>query len=1276
MYQNPFVYKRPLYPDRDELVMIDRRVLLEKAVTGIEFGHWFSLYCGKKTGKTTFLLRLIDECKKRHPDYYFVMASLEDLPKFSQAKLNKLLWQKLNEALPEQIAPPPQSDLAQSAPQELKQLLASLADRLNEKSKIIFVLDSFETAPRAFAQETLQGLINLYHAQATAKPLARFQFIVAGTMTLTDLQMKKDRAFSEYAMKVFLEDFRYEDIEQMINRVCAQLDIPCQAGFVRLLYEATGGTGYLIQKICYRILETAFVRKKTPEFTIKDCDEAITSIIREGETNAEMIIRQVERDNQLVESLVRTMRAGAIKSYKFDHHLKSLVSLGALAEHNGVYRVRNRIYETIFQDYFTTERLANLYFSQKRYHRAKELFFEAVTQQIDAKNALETLLANSKTIGATIKQDDATKIILQTFMNIVESAQNCSLMLFDKDHSKLKINEAIGLEPEDIASFELKIGEGVAGWVAQTGRTRVVRDVTDEIECPDFVDRELAIKMNFGAMISLPLQLSGKVFGVINLCLGKPHEFTQYEVKILEVLAAQAAIALQNVRLLYHSVEKQRDYLEAIQGAIQDLGHYLDLEIILEKILAAASRVTGYDKAYLVYKETTAASWQFKFAAPRNDEILKLPNPDKGEGIAGHVLTTGKSYLVTDVRSDQYYFKIWEEVRCEYAVPFLIDGEINGCLAMAGNERHGFSEAQQKLISLLADLACIAIKNHRLYGIAELKTQQVITAKGLGEAISHETGLQEILNLVAHECLNVIGYPDKVAFVLLKDEENSQLMVKAAAGEANIPKHVERALAIQGNSIAAWVFRHGQSRIVRDTKLDAEYHDWHYSVRSEIAVPLVFRHEPIGVIDIQSTMPDDFDVLDQESLRAVAHNAAVAIANARLSEDLKKTQITLSKALEAAAIEEAVAGLTHDIKNFSSLIAGEMQWLEKRDRENQLDFAEVKRAIKEINSYVQKIEDFTNNLKARAYKLPPQPSWFTLRVVIDEAARLIEAKAARSAVKIQKDDQALDVQLFADSGLLMRAFFNIMANAVDAMPQGGTLRIGAQPEDRHIRIIFSDTGVGIPEENLGKVLDPFFTTKTQGYGMGLALTKRIIETDHRGKLCVKSKVGQGTTVEVWLPLNGQHNAAAQDNSSNSKFLNKNNANSPTGNILVVNDDTTMLNKISQFLESEGHTVTGTESGKNAVEICRRQSFDAVVLDYHLKKDRSATRTAVDFFPELKKRAPQTPIILTSASLDQLGVPEMYCDFFLEINQSFWHKILDLINNCLLSKLQISAEIMA
>jgi signal transduction histidine kinase/CheY-like chemotaxis protein len=1270
MYKNPFVYKRPLYPDRDELVMIDRRVLLEKALSGLEFGHWFSLYCGKKTGKTTFLLRLIETCKQRHPNYYFVMINLEDLPKFSLAKLNKLLLQKLSEILPAEITPP----LPDDSPNELKQILISLADKLDHESKIIFVLDSFETAPRAFAREILQGLINLYHSQATLKSLTKFQFIVAGALTLADLQMKKDRAFSEYAMKVFLEDFRYEDVKPMIERVCEALNIPCQTGFVRFLYEATGGTSYLIQKVCYRMLETAFLRKKDPELTIKGCDEAIASIIREGETNVEMIIRQIERDNQFVESLVRTMRAGAITSYKFDHHLKSLVSLGALAEHNNTYRVRNRIYETIFQDYFTTERLANLYFSQKRYQRAKELFFEAVTQQIAAKSALEMLLASSNAIVATLKQSDATKTILQTFMNVVAGAQNCSLMLFDRERSKLKIIEAIGIELEDMASLELKTGEGVAGWVALTGRTRVVRDVTDEIECPDYVDRDLAVKANIGAMISLPLQSSGKVFGVINLCLGKSHEFTPYEVKILEVLAAQAAMALRNVRL-YNSVEKQHEYLEVVQEMAQILNHYVDLDMALEKILAAATRVTGYDKTYLVYKEKTTDSWQFKFPPPLNYAHLKTPNLDKGEGIAGYVLSSGSPYFAADVRSDAHYFKLWEEVSSEYAVPLLIDGEVNGCLVMACGVDIAFAEAQQRMISTLADLACIAIKNHRLYGIAEKKTQQVITAKGIGEAISHETSLQEILNLVTHECLNVVGYPNKIAFILLADEANDRLVVKAACGEANLPKYINKSFPIQSNSVAVWTLRHGQSKIVQDANLDSEYDERSPAGRSEIAVPLVFRNETIGVIDIQSTLPDDFDLLDQESLIAVAHNAAVAIANARLSEDLKKAQMTLLKALEAAAIEEAVAGLTHDIKNFSSLIAGEMQWLEKRDRENQLDLAEVKRAMKEINSYVRKIEDFTSNLKARAYHLPPQPAWFTLRVVIDEAVCLIAAKALRHGIRIQKDDRALDVQLHADSGLLMRAFFNIMTNAVDAMPEGGTLGISAHHDAQYFRIIFSDTGMGIPEEYLGKVLDPFFSTKEHGYGMGLAITKRVVEIDHRGKLNIKSKPGQGTTVEVWLPFE-QNNTSAQDKPANLKVFSDNNKDLENGSILVVNDDTLMLNKISQFLESEGHRVTGTESGKAAVELCKKQKFDAIVLDYHLKKDHSATQTAIDFFPELKKNASTTPIILTSASLDQLGVPEMYCDFFLEINQSFWQKILDLINNCLLNKLQLSAELTA
>jgi GAF domain-containing protein len=197
-------------------------------------------------------------------------------------------------------------------------------------------------------------------------------------------------------------------------------------------------------------------------------------------------------------------------------------------------------------------------------------------------------------------------------------------MMPEGDHRTLKIVEAIGLDPKDVASFEIKNGEGIAGWVAQTGRARVVRNVTDEIECPEFVNRDFAIKLNIGAMISLPVQIADQLIGVINLCLSKPHEFNSSEVKMLEILADQAAIVLQKNKTLYHSIERYQNYLDILQDITQDFINYLDEEIIFEKILAAVSKITGSDKAYLIYKIAANDSWQFRFAGSKNNKT-KLP---------------------------------------------------------------------------------------------------------------------------------------------------------------------------------------------------------------------------------------------------------------------------------------------------------------------------------------------------------------------------------------------------------------------------------------------------------------------------------------------------------------------------------------------------------------------------------------------------------------------------------------------------------------------------
>jgi two-component system NtrC family sensor kinase len=101
---------------------------------------------------------------------------------------------------------------------------------------------------------------------------------------------------------------------------------------------------------------------------------------------------------------------------------------------------------------------------------------------------------------------------------------------------------------------------------------------------------------------------------------------------------------------------------------------------------------------------------------------------------------------------------------------------------------------------------------------------------------------------------------------------------------------------------------------------------------------------------------------------------------------------------------------------------------------------------------------------------------------------------------------------------LQQVFLNIILNAVQAMSKGGRLKISTKEEPGFIRIMFSDTGVGIPEENLDKIFDPFFTTKGvgEGTGLGLSICFGIIER-HGGRIEVKSEVGEGSVFTVWLP---------------------------------------------------------------------------------------------------------------------------------------------------------------
>ncbi|MBU0568389.1 PAS domain-containing sensor histidine kinase, partial [bacterium] len=139
--------------------------------------------------------------------------------------------------------------------------------------------------------------------------------------------------------------------------------------------------------------------------------------------------------------------------------------------------------------------------------------------------------------------------------------------------------------------------------------------------------------------------------------------------------------------------------------------------------------------------------------------------------------------------------------------------------------------------------------------------------------------------------------------------------------------------------------------------------------------------------------------------------------------------------------------------------------------------------------------------------------------VISSACNLVKARCSRQRVRLTRRCSRQLPQVLLDEKQLEAAFLNFILNALEAMPNGGRLTITAYPDSQNneVEVRFSDTGEGISEEKLNEIFTPFFTTKEEGVGLGLCLAHQVISY-HKGKINIKSKVGQGTEVKVMLPI--------------------------------------------------------------------------------------------------------------------------------------------------------------
>ncbi|MCL4502239.1 MAG: ATP-binding protein [Deltaproteobacteria bacterium] len=247
-------------------------------------------------------------------------------------------------------------------------------------------------------------------------------------------------------------------------------------------------------------------------------------------------------------------------------------------------------------------------------------------------------------------------------------------------------------------------------------------------------------------------------------------------------------------------------------------------------------------------------------------------------------------------------------------------------------------------------------------------------------------------------------------------------------------------------------------------------------------------------------------------LRQIVKKAGVILA--RRQEEQRALEAQLHQSERLAALGEMTAGVAHEIRNPLGIISSTAELLQERLARYEPQNRLARIIVEESNRLNEKVTEFLDFARPRV----PNLRLCSLEAVVDRSLEFLEPEIQRVGVSIIREYRLNGRMLAADPDLLHQAFLNLLLNAIQAMPGGGRLTVSTQsgPQGHGGEIRFADTGEGIELESLKKVLNPFFTTKEKGSGLGLPIVKSIIET-HQGSLKIDSELGQGTVVTITLP---------------------------------------------------------------------------------------------------------------------------------------------------------------
>ncbi|MBI5498213.1 MAG: PAS domain S-box protein [Deltaproteobacteria bacterium] len=634
--------------------------------------------------------------------------------------------------------------------------------------------------------------------------------------------------------------------------------------------------------------------------------------------------------------------------------------------------------------------------------------------------------------------------------------------------------------------------------------------------------------------------------------------------------------------------------LAATVSRAPDLGTVLDTAV--ERLIA----VMGFNAAGISLVQpghNVARARLFRGVGP--EQLEKLQELSLETGLVGAAIRTGDVQVVTDLATDERVtprdaFAGFHTAVC---VPIQAKDRVLGTAVGLCLEPREFAPEELSLLLSIGHQLGTAVERAALHDHQDAAMQRLLALDELARALSSTLDRDEVFRVAGQQLMRVLR-ATTVEVLVLRTVSGLEPVLEVVLRGRGAEWMPTGTLLPEGRGLQ-WRVLGADGPVVLDPGTDQSGHWGADEVRWVTGAPMIVDGRAAGAVLVGFSFDRQQAEAAREFLGSVSAHLALASRNAAMFgelvvayKDLREAKDRLVLQEKLSALGEMAAGVAHDFNNVLGAILGRTQLLKTfvADSNLQKNLDVIERAALDGAATVRRIQEFS--------RVGGEEDFHD--VDLDEvAAQAAELTQPRWKDRATREGVAMEVQVhvghaphvLGDAQQLREVLTNLIHNACDAMPRGGTILVSTGTGERGAFLRVADTGTGIPPEVQSRVFDPFFTTKgVKGTGLGLSVSYGIVQR-HRGEFQLDSEPGRGATFTIWLPIPAEPAAAPPPPRPN--------ATAGGARVLIIDDEESIRDVLADMLRTADHHVETAVDGPSALarlDALVAEGLDAVFTD--------------------------------------------------------------------------------